>query len=280
MNVPLESIVDDPRFTNLRLDPTDEEMTALAESMRVEGLKVPIEIIPSGKAFCVRCGFRRTRAARLLRWTTIPAIILAADTPVIDEYWTNIIENSARSRLTSYEIAHAARTMREKFRVGASEFARKAGLSETYVYKLLRCIDKLPPEIVEIWRDRAPIPIDLYDKWTNLHPEEAVKAMLQYCGRHPQVVGEWSPPPKMIADRKAKILKMASAAGLARMQRLRFAVEVARSLDEKTRKLMVQLVDFCTGARDDVPGVFDNTSKVRMYKSRRREDLEKMEIPE
>ena len=109
MNVPLELIVDDPRFTNLRLDPTDEEMTALAESMRVEGLKVPIEVIPSGEAFCVRCGFRRTKAARLLRWTTIPAIILAADTPVVDEYWTNIIENSARSRLTSYEIAHAAR---------------------------------------------------------------------------------------------------------------------------------------------------------------------------
>jgi ParB/RepB/Spo0J family partition protein len=276
-SIPLELIRDDPHFQNLRLEPTAEELSGLAESMRIEGLKVPIEVIPSGEGYCVRCGFRRTRAARQLGWTTIPAIVLPADTPVVDEYWTNIIENSARSRLTSYEIAHAARTMREKFKVGPTEFSQRAGITERYVYKLLRCIDKLPPEIVEVWRDRAPIPIDLYDKWTNLHPEEAVKAMLQYCGRHPKVVGEWSPPPKLLQDRKTKLIKMASAAGLARMQRVRFAVEVARTLDERTRKLCVQLVDFCTGARDDVPGVFDNQTKVRAYKSRRREDLEKME---
>jgi hypothetical protein len=41
------------------------------------------------------------------------------------------------------------------------------------------------------------------------------------------------------------------------MQQLRFAVEVARQLDEKTRSLCLMVIDFCSGARDDVPSVHE-----------------------
>ena len=241
--------------------------------MSCEGLKVPIELIPdpTGSHFYVRAGFRRTRAARNLRWQHIPAIILPANTPVVDEYWTNVIENSARDRLTSYEIAHAAATMRDKFGIRPGAFAKRAGYSETYVQQLLRCLDRLPPEIVDLWKSRAPIPVAQYDKWTQLTPDEAVKAMNTYRGRNPRVVGDWLPPANL--QRKPHPIKMASSAGLKRMQRLRFAVEVARELDEKSRRMCLALVDYCTGAREDVPGVWSSGSKLRTYKSRRKEDL-------
>jgi len=274
-SVPLDLIADDPDFANLRLPPTPDELDKLSDSMRCEGLKVPIEVIPSPgdpSKFCVRAGFRRTTAARLLGWKTISAIVLPADTPLESEYWTNIIENSARDRLTSYEIAHAARTMRDKFKVRARDFASRAGYSESYVLQLLRCIDKLPDDVVEVWRDRAPIPVAMYDKWTNLLPDEAVTAMRVYCGKNPRLVGEWRPPAR--TDKRSTPIRMASAAGLRRMQRVRFAVEVARELDEKTRKLCLSVVDFCAGGREDVPGIYDGKSKMRVYKSRRREDLE------
>ena len=45
--VPLERIIPDPDFVNLRLPPTEEEAEYLEQSMQSEGLKVPIELIPS-----------------------------------------------------------------------------------------------------------------------------------------------------------------------------------------------------------------------------------------
>ena len=279
--VPLERIVPDPDFVNLRLPPTEDEAEYLEQSMQSEGLKVPIELIPSldRQHYHVRCGFRREKAARKLGWGNIPAIVIPFDTPKADEYWTNIIENSARDRLTTYEIASAARTMREKFGVKAREFATRAGYSETYVVQLLRCIDKLPEEIVEIWKGRAPIPVRLYDQWTGLTKEEAISAMNIYRGRNPTVVGDWRPPPEM---RKKTPLRMLTSAGLARIQRMRFAVEVARALNERERDLCLSIVDFCSGVRDDVGyGVLKNGQKLRIYKSRRKEDLEmEEEAPE
>jgi ParB/RepB/Spo0J family partition protein len=275
--VPLEQIRDDPNFHNVRLQADEEEMTQLLDSMSREGLKVPVELIasptstPDSPCFFVRAGFRRTAAARRLHWQRLPAIILPRDTPVIDEYWTNIIENSARSKLSTYEIANAAKTMREKFGVPAREFALRAGYSEPYIVKLLRCVDKLPQEIVAVWRNSAPIPVDYYDKWASLRPDEAIRAMLSYSGHHPKVVQEWRPPAQI--REQAHPARMASATGLSRMQRLRFAVEAARELVERERELLLLAIDYCSGARDDVPGIYEIDKKKRAAKNKRREDL-------
>ena len=277
--IPLDHILDDKNFENLRLKAAEEDLAELSESMRYEGLKIPITVIPvlgDSPGFFVRAGFRRLEVARRLRWKGIAAIVLPENTPTIEEYWTNIIENSARSRLSTYEIACAARTMRSKFRTKISEFATRAGYSETYVGNLLRCLDNLPDEVVDVWREKAPIPVDLYIAWSKMTKDEAVKMMLAYVGRHPQVVKEWRPSPS--TREKAYPIRMASARGLARMQRVRFAIEVARTIDEKTRAICLKLVDYCAGARDDVPLIFDPKTKMRPYKSRRREDLA-MPIP-
>jgi len=89
--------------------------------MACEGLNDPVTVVeaPGDRGeFLLRKGFRRTTAARSLGWREIPAIILPKDTPVVEEHWINIIENTARSNLSTYEVAnacesHAGRLRRE-----------------------------------------------------------------------------------------------------------------------------------------------------------------------
>lgn len=273
--VNVDLIREDPTFQNLRQVTNDDDMLELTESIKFEGLKVPIKIIEGNRDreyFFVRAGFRRLKVVQLLKWKKIPAIILPYNTPEKEEYWTNIIENSARSRLTTYEIANAARAMRGRFHVTPREFALRAGYSESYVINLLRCIDRLPEEILSEWEGRAPIPTTLLMDWAKMEHTEAIKMMLVYKNRHERITKGWTPSPE--AKARVSILRMASATGIKRMQRARFAIEVARSLDPKTRELALKIIDFCTGARNDIPGIHDAEEKRRMYKSRRREDRE------
>jgi len=278
--ISLDHILDDPDFTNTRLKAKDDEMYELSESMRHEGLKVPITVIAIAEGsneFYLRAGFRRTTVARKLGWKRIPAVVLPYNTPTIEEYWTNIIENSARSKLHSYEIACAARTMRDRFRISPLDFAIRAGYSESYVHNLLRSLDRLPEDVLEAWRTSAPIPIDYYIKWAILEPAEASKMMLSYAGRNPQVVGDWQPSSKR---QRRPLITMATTRGLQRMQRVRFAVEVARQLDTPTQALCLRLIDFCSGARDDVPGIYDPKKKQRRYVPRNPKPLPEPEIGE
>jgi ParB/RepB/Spo0J family partition protein len=273
--VPLDLIVDDPDFVNCRLTAPADRLEALAESMLREGQKTPITLIPSADAqhFHVRAGFRRTTAARLLEWQKIAAIILPADTPPAEEYWTNVVENVTRDQLSTYEVARAAQLMRDKFRVSARDFAVKAGLGEVYVKKLLRCVDRLPDVVLTAWKEKAPIPVDMYYSWSALDPDEAERAMRSYKSRYSRVAGNWTPPEK--SDRR-NIIRMATSAGLRRMQKLRFAVETAPSMSERERRICVAIVDFCTGARDVVAEIaYDPKRRSRMYQSRRREDRER-----
>ena len=277
--VPLKAIIDDPDFVNLRLKAEEEELNELSESMRHEGLKVPITVIPVGEKanlFYIRAGFRRTTVARRLNWKKIPAVVLPYNTPTIEEYWTNIIENSGHSYLHTYEIACAAKTMRDRFHVTPLDFAIRAGYSEKYIHNLLRCLDRLPEEVIDAWRKKAQIPVDLFIKWSIMEHSEALKMMLTYAGRNPHLMKarDWEPTTKRP---RPLLIRMASNRGLQRMQQVRFAVEVARQLDPATRALCIRLVDFCSGAREDVPGVYNPHRKQRIYQSRRREDLQPLE---
>ena len=271
--IPLDAIREDPTFYNMRQSTGVEGFSELMDSMKHEGLKTPVTVIVSTNlpgCFHVRAGFRRVKAANALHWRQIPAIILPANTPEPEEYWANIIENSARSNLSTYETACAARMMRGRFHIKPHVFAQKAGLSQSYVENLLRALDRLPDEILKEWENRSPIPTDLYFKWSRLGHEEAIKEMLTYQNRNPRVVGNWKPSPE--AKARVKDLRMASTQGLSRMQRLRIAIETARGLDDKTRQLGIQIVDFCTGARSDLPGIYTPETKAKARQARIKND--------
>jgi ParB/RepB/Spo0J family partition protein len=279
-SIKLDKIIDDPNFQNCRLTLDKEKLRELAASMACEGLNDPIAVVeaPGDRGeFFLRKGFRRTTAARDLGWKEIPAIVLPKDTPVVEERWMNIIENTARSNLSTYEIANAARVMRDEHRVSVLDFAERAALSEPYVRKLLRCIDKLPAVIIEQWQAGAPIPVELLAEWTALSPVEAIEQFHIFTAQRRKGTKQYMPSPRERI--KNSPLMTATNYGLKRMHGVRFAIEVAPHLDEETRAKYLVIVDVCMGAKEVIPGIYDPAMKQRPYKSRRRKDEPKMPDP-
>lgn len=258
----LDKIVDDPSFENFRLKPNAEKVEELAGSMEHEGLKslITVSEAPGGKGeFYLRAGFNRTAAARSLKWAKIPAVILPVDTPEVEERWANLLENSVRSDLTTYETANAAKTMRDRHGVSARDFAKKIGKSESHVYNLLRCIERLPLTILDQWREGAALPIDLLIKWSTMHQLEALEEYRRFVGQRCRMPKDFVPPPR---KRMRNLpVKIASEHGFKRMHRLRSAIQEAQSLDESTKATWLEIVDYCMGGRETVAGVLDGKTK-------------------
>lgn len=272
--IPLEKIVSDTDFRNeIRLPATEDESRTLEASMRSEGIRHPIVVVEHGDKYHVRWGFRRAKAALKLGWEVIPAIILPPDTPLPSQYWSNIVENLARSKGSTYELARSAQVMRDKFRVNYREFARRTGYDEKYIDNLLRTIDNLPPELLQKWRERRPIPVDYFITWAAMQPDEAMHSFNTYVGLHPRASKSPGSPPLPPDDpprkkRDGAPLLMATKTGLKRMDRLRFSVACHREIDEATRSTWLAIVDFCMGQRNDVPGVHDDDKRHRAHRGR------------
>jgi ParB/RepB/Spo0J family partition protein len=271
--IELAKILPDPRFKNARIAVEDDSLRSLADSMQGEGLVVPVVLVATsaaGDRFHVRAGFRRTAAARMLGWTEIPALVMPHDLPVVEDAWLNLAENLQRQNLSTYEIAVAAKTMRDQYGTTTAEFAYRSGYAAVTIEQYVRALTKLPAEVLEGWRLRK-VPAQMCIQWSGLYPDEAIRQMRVYQHLYPKLIGDWRPP-----DRRKIPIKMASAAGLRRMKRLRDAVEVCPTLTEKEQRLCLEVVDFCSGGRQTVTGVHDADSKrrLRVARSNRRQDRE------
>ena len=235
--------------------------------MEGEGLKNPVHLIATseeGKKFYVRAGFRRVKAARMLGWTEIPAIVLPHDLPAAEEAWINVCENLQRENLSTWEVACAIKKMRDDHGIDPSEFARRTGYSEATVRQYLAAVERLPPQVAEGWRRRA-IPASLAVRWSNMFPDEALRQMEIYVRMHPKLVGDWKPE-----LRRRHPIRMATAAGLRRMQRIRQEISYCKTLSPREMSLCLAVVDYCTGGKDTIPGVYDETThrRIRRYRSK------------
>jgi ParB-like partition proteins len=275
--IDLDKIVTDRNFKNCRADIDPEELMLLIESIRHEGIKVPISLIVipgEDDLYYIRSGFRRIESVRHLKWRQIPAIVLPVDLPEEDEYWINIIENTARQNLHSYEIAKAAQTMRDRFQTNYKEFALKAGYSDKYIDNLLRAIDRLPDAILERWKEKSKIPVDYYYVWASMLPHEAINSFNIFAGQHPhieRIQENTSPPTEREPRDKHSRLMVASAYGWKRMGYARQAITATHKLDEPTKELCLKVVDFCMGNREDIPNVYDHLIKMKEIRRKRRE---------
>jgi len=101
--IPLEKIIiPQERLTSTL---TEEEFTALTESIRAEGLISPIVLTTAEPDFVLVSGLNRLRAAQAIGWKTIPAIIISADP--IRASILNITENLARGKTNPIDEAWA-----------------------------------------------------------------------------------------------------------------------------------------------------------------------------
>ena len=256
--IPVDKILDDDQFVNFRSSIDPAKLAELQTSIELDGMRVPIVVVatqPEGN-YHVRAGFRRTLAVRNLGWTEIPAIILPADTPESEEYWTNIIENTAREKLTYYELASAAKMMRDRFQISPSDFAKKSGQSPALINKLLTCLERLPPEVLNSWRRGDGVPFSVYEQLSCMTPLEAIKNLRLWIGQHrlDSDATKAADALRKLQNRKKTSDKLLTVRGIERTQRLLMAIKVSDLSDDR-KELCKELIEYCQGCRKRVVGI-------------------------
>ncbi|MEZ5064099.1 MAG: ParB/RepB/Spo0J family partition protein [bacterium] len=146
MILSLEIDTIEPNPHQPRRDFRDEDLAALATSIREEGVLQPILVRqPSPGRYQIVAGERRWRAAKLAGFDQIPAIV--RDTREEQLLPLALVENLVRADLNPVEEALAYRDLAEEAGWSHSEIADRVGRSRSHVANAIRLL-QLPPEIL------------------------------------------------------------------------------------------------------------------------------------
>lgn len=144
--IPLDRIAPNP--SQPRKSFGDEELRALAGSLREHGVLQPILVRPlPGGRYELVAGERRWRAARLAGLERIPAVVRsAADGERLE---LAMIENMARQDLNPVESARACAALVDEFGLTKEEVGRRVGKSRVAISNLVRLLE-LPDEVLSM----------------------------------------------------------------------------------------------------------------------------------
>ena len=176
--------------------------------------------------------------------------------PPSEEYWINIVENTSREKLTSYELALAARNMRDKFDVNVAEFARKTSNSPSHIANLLGCLERLPDEVLQSWANNDRVPLSIYIKLSLMTHLEAIRNLRLWKGQH-RIDNTAALAEKALEkrnERSNKKLNGLSVETIERTQRLMVAIQTS-SLPPTTKQVAIEIVEYIQGCRKRVEGV-------------------------
>ena len=144
--IPLEHIAPNPSQPRTSFD--DEDLRALADSLREHGVLQPILVRPlPGGRYELVAGERRWRAARLAGLERIPAVVRSAAEG--ERLELAMIENMARQDLNPVESARACAALVDEFGLTKEEVGRRVGKSRVAISNLVRLLD-LPDEVLSM----------------------------------------------------------------------------------------------------------------------------------
>jgi ParB family chromosome partitioning protein len=116
----------------------------LAESMKEVGIIQPVLVYKKDGKYFLVVGERRWRAAQLLKWEKIPAMVKEfSDNDIMMEA---LIENIQREELNAIEIAEGIEALISQSGEGQQETAERLGMNRTTLVNFLRLL-KLPVKI-------------------------------------------------------------------------------------------------------------------------------------
>lgn len=142
-NIPQDMIDPNPDQPRRRFD--FDELEGLAQSIRENGILQPITVKKTdGKRFELVSGERRLRAARLVGFTKIPAIVVDIDEK--DSAVFSLLENLQRQGLDFFEEAEAIERLLSDFSMSREDVARRLGLAQSTISNKLRIL-RLPEEM-------------------------------------------------------------------------------------------------------------------------------------
>lgn len=144
--IPVDRI--DPFPYQFRRTFDEDKLRELSESMRQIGLKQPILVRPVRDRFEVVSGERRLRAAKLLGWTSISAVV--QDLSNLDAAIGGLVENVQREDLTPIERARAFKQLNDPpFNLSQREIARRVALDQSVIVRTVELL-KQPEQIQEL----------------------------------------------------------------------------------------------------------------------------------
>ena len=140
----------EPNPDQPRHDFDDEELEALAESIRVHGILQPLTVRETASGyFQIIAGERRWRAARLANLSDVPVVVIEADDKKSMEL--ALIENLQRQDLNPVEEALGYQVLMEEHGLTQEEAAYRVGKSRPAVANALRLLG-LCPEVLDMVR--------------------------------------------------------------------------------------------------------------------------------
>jgi ParB family transcriptional regulator, chromosome partitioning protein len=144
--LPLETIHPNPRQPRKRFD--HESTSALAESIRAQGLVQPVVVRPrKAGGFELIAGERRWRAAQEAALPTVPALVREADDR--DTLLLGLVENVAREQLSAAEEARAYALLLDEFELSLGELAERMGKAKPTISNRLRLLE-LPDDVLAL----------------------------------------------------------------------------------------------------------------------------------
>ena len=143
--LPLHKV--EPNKSQPRQDFDEEELEALAESIRIHGVIQPLTVrqLDSGY-YQIVAGERRWRASRMAGLTEIPAVVIEADDKKAMEL--ALIENLQRQDLNPVEEALGYHSLMSDYGLTQEETSGRVGKSRSAVANALRLLN-LSPSVLE-----------------------------------------------------------------------------------------------------------------------------------
>ena len=143
----------EPNPEQPRQDFDEEELAALAESIRLHGIIQPLTVrkLASGY-YQIIAGERRWRACRMAGLSEVPAVVIQADDRKAKEL--ALIENLQRQDLNSVEEALGYQSLMDEFGLTQEETAQRVGKSRSAVANSLRLLG-LEEKVLEMLRTGA-----------------------------------------------------------------------------------------------------------------------------
>jgi len=128
---------------------SNEQLEALTDSIRREGVLMPVLLRPLGDGYELIAGERRWRASQAAGLTEIPAVIRNVND--LQALELAIIENEQRDDLTAIESGRGYRRMMDEFGCTQQQVAEKIGVSRVQVSNLIRLLQLSDPikELIE-----------------------------------------------------------------------------------------------------------------------------------
>ncbi len=122
------------------------ELQALADSIKRDGVLMPVLIRPQNDGYELIAGERRWRASQIAKLHEIPAVVREVDD--LQALELAIVENEQRDDLTAVESARAYRRLMEEFNYTQQQVAESIGVSRVQVSNLIRLLQL--PEAVQL----------------------------------------------------------------------------------------------------------------------------------